>query len=82
MAEPTLKELEAEIRSMGKLVDKALNPGPEKLIGFTLLLFNFGEGGYTTYISNGNREDVIKSLKEFLFYVETERDVPPHGIGG
>ena len=82
MAEPTLKELEAEIRQMGKLVDKALNPGPEKRIGFTLLLFNFGEGGYTTYISNGNRDDVIKSLKEFLIYVETQRDVPPWGTGG
>lgn len=33
---------------------------------FTLLMFDFGEGGNMFYISNGQREDVLKSMQEFI----------------
>lgn len=35
-------------------------------LGFTLLMFDFGEGGNMFYISNAQREDVLKSMEEFL----------------
>lgn len=35
-------------------------------MGFTLLMFDFGEGGNMFYISNGQREDVLKSMQEFI----------------
>ena len=38
---------------------------PERM-GFALLVFDFGEGGFMNYISNSNREDMIKALEEFL----------------
>lgn len=35
-------------------------------MGFTLLMFDFGEGGNMFYISNAQREDVLKSMQEFI----------------
>lgn len=35
-------------------------------MGFTLLMFDFGEGGNMFYISNAQRDDVIKSMQEFI----------------
>jgi hypothetical protein len=34
--------------------------------GFVVLAFNFGEGGELMYVSNANREDVVKTMKEFI----------------
>lgn len=33
---------------------------------FVLLVSNFGEGGTMNYISNSNRDDVIKMMNEFV----------------
>lgn len=35
-------------------------------MGFTLLMFDFGRGGSMFYISNAKREDVLKSMQEFI----------------
>lgn len=35
-------------------------------MGFALLMFDFGEGGNMFYISNGQREDVVKAMQEFV----------------
>jgi hypothetical protein len=34
--------------------------------GFVLLVFNFGEGGFMNYISNADRADVVRSMREFI----------------
>jgi hypothetical protein len=34
--------------------------------GFALFLFSFGERGEMTYVSNADREDMIKMLLEFI----------------
>lgn len=34
--------------------------------GFNLLLFTFGEGGNMFYISNAQREDMIRAMQEFI----------------
>ena len=35
-------------------------------MGFVLLMFDFGEGGNMFYISDAQREDVLKSMQEFI----------------
>lgn len=39
-------------------------------VGFAILLFDFGEGGATAYASNGNRQDMIKLLREMVGKLE------------
>jgi hypothetical protein len=40
--------------------------------GFTLLVYEHGsETGRTNYVSNSNREDVVKAMKEFIEKTET-----------
>jgi hypothetical protein len=46
--------------------------------GFILLVLPFGESGRTNYISNCQREDAIKVLKEFLFRIGAEEDWMKH----
>ncbi len=44
--------------------------------GFSLLLFDFGEEGIAHYISNGNRDDMIKILREKADVLEQNKDIP------
>lgn len=53
---------EVALKKIGKLLAKVMPRG----YGFTFLMFNFGEGGNLFYISNGTRQDVIKTMKEFI----------------
>lgn len=57
--DPRVKEV---LNDWAKRIDSALPPG----WGFALLLFTFGEGGTMTWISNAEREDMLKSLQEFI----------------
>lgn len=34
--------------------------------GFSLLVFSFREGGNMFYVSNARREDMIRSMQEFI----------------
>lgn len=45
-----------------------------KEYGFCLLLFPFGEGddNRMQYISNGNREDIVKAMKEWIKKTEDD----------
>ncbi len=66
MRDPTLPELEMMARELGRAINKDLLPGT----GFVVALFNFGGTGSMTYLSNGNREDTIKMLRELLGKIE------------
>jgi hypothetical protein len=35
-------------------------------LGFTLFLYNFGPDGAMFYLSSGNRDDMLKMLREFI----------------
>lgn len=35
-------------------------------VGFAIMLYDFGDDGALAYASNGNRQDMIKLLKETL----------------
>jgi len=50
------------MKDIGSRVKSVMPPG----WGFTLLIFNFGEGGNLFYTSNAQREDMIKTMQEFI----------------
>lgn len=58
--------LEAKCQQLAGLIGHDM----PKEVGFALLLFNFGEGGFMTYCSNAKRNDMIKALKEMIQKLE------------
>lgn len=63
---PKLLELEAKARAIGRIIGGACPPG----VGFSLQLFDFGDSGFCTYISNAQRDDMIKAMKELIGKLE------------
>lgn len=57
-----LDQLEEQARQVASSIGGSLPAG----VGFTLLLYSFGEGGHLTYISNANRADMVKAMRELL----------------
>lgn len=61
--------MKAKLREIGAQIDRSINETAEatgKRMGFGLFLFDFGEGGAMFWISNADRQDVGKALREFL----------------
>lgn len=55
-------EIEALLRKLGNRIGAKL----PKNWGFTLLLFEYGDGKSLFYISSAERDDIIKMMKEFI----------------
>lgn len=72
-------KMEAHSRAIAEAIAESLPEG----IGFALLLFDFGEGGNLAWISNANREDMVRALREQLARFEAgmagERTPPAGG---
>jgi len=49
------------MRKLGDVIKKTI-PG----LGFAIIVFEFNKPGLANYISNANREDMIKSLEETI----------------
>jgi hypothetical protein len=66
-----LKKLEEVCRDIGKTIGTAIdnNFGPFK-VGFALMVFDFGEGGHMTYVSNGQRQEMVRALQELLDHIK------------
>ena len=64
----TLEQAEMQAQVLGRKIGPHLPPG----WGFCLMLFSWGPGGLMTYISNGQREDVIKALRELCDRMEKD----------
>jgi hypothetical protein len=64
-----LLELERRCVEHARTLQAGARPGS----GFALFLFDFGEEGSTAYVSNGEREDVIRLVREWLEHVERRR---------
>lgn len=73
----TLKEMEKKCREIGQSIGDRLQSSGYRGIGFALLLFDFGPGGFSTYISNAQRADMIKALREQADVLEKGLDKPP-----
>jgi hypothetical protein len=56
------KRIEDAARDVGQTIAEVLPEG----FGFIFFVFNFGEGGSLSYMSNAERKDVIETLKEFI----------------
>jgi len=71
MAEPVLSPMEQTCQAIGQRIGEVLdahsdaNPDSPR-IGFVLLTFTFGDDGWMTYVSNAQREDVVRSMYEFI----------------
>jgi hypothetical protein len=61
----------AEMRRLAKKIQKEI-PG----LGFALLVFEFNDSGMSNYISNAERQDMIKALEETVFRLKDEQDFP------
>src|SRR4029077_4314388 len=59
---PDPDQIAGQMRDLGERIGEGLPPG----YGFLLMIFNFGEGGNMFYISNGEREDMMKAMREFI----------------
>lgn len=53
--------------AIGSVCDDFQRADPSRpRIGFTLLMFSFGLNGWMTYISNADREDMVRTMKELI----------------
>jgi hypothetical protein len=71
-----LPDLEAKCREVGRRIQAAIVESGQPC-GFVLMLFNFGEGGHMTYLSNADRRDVLKLLREFRTALRSNKLMPP-----
>lgn len=68
---------EKAAQSTAALIGDALPPG----YGFALLVFSFGEGGYLTHVSNADRADLVRLLRECADVLSRNADSPPGVVG-
>ena len=68
MKRATLEEAERQMQSISRVVGNMVPQG----WGFTVLCFSFGENGFMNYVSNANRQDMIKSLREMVEKLEND----------
>jgi hypothetical protein len=59
---PIRPEVRERMNEIARLIDGALPRG----FGFVLLVFKFGRAGFMNYISNTERADVVRAMKEFV----------------
>lgn len=76
MTAPIEARFRKSMNAVARAIDEAFNgrrkPNRKPTVGFVLLVAEFGkiEGGRVNYISNGEREDMIAMLREYLARVE------------
>ncbi len=64
-----MRRMEADARDLGRMIGDAIKQKGEK-IGFALMVFSF-TGPEFTWISNAQRDDMIKALREFISKYES-----------
>lgn len=63
------------LQALASIIDQVLNPDQEnKGTGFCLLVFGFNAPGISNYVSNANRADMIKALRETADRLEKNQD--------
>lgn len=75
-----VERLKARGRELARDLDKKLNPEmtsptdrAHRTAGFAMLLFEFGDTGDVTWISNANRGDMIKVVEQWLQHAKGAR---------
>ena len=72
-------KLEAVTRAVAESIDETMPEMLGERVGFVLMLSEFHEGGYLAYVSNVNRADMIKLVKEWLARAESGLMTDPQG---
>jgi hypothetical protein len=67
-----LEQMERAAKGLGHSIKSAI----PKWAGFCLLVFDFGDGGNLTYISNAQRADMVKTLREAADKIEKRLEYP------
>jgi len=67
------RQAEASLQAIAGALTDVLPKG----VVFTLITYTVGEGGYSAYVSNGAREDMIKALKETVARLEAKSTSAP-----
>ena len=62
---------EKALKGIGESIGKNL----PKNMGFTLFIYDYGDGGNMFYMSSAKREDMLKAMKEFISKQEGEAHV-------
>ncbi len=66
-------EVQASGEKLAKVIESALPPGH----GFALLIFEWGDQGNLSWISNAQRDDMIATMKDFIARHEGRALDPP-----
>jgi hypothetical protein len=76
---PVEAEYHAQMTAVVQVLDELFNgdaKGPDRGVGFLLMVFPFGEGGRTNFMSNGvDRKDVVTLMKEMIARFEGQPEV-------
>lgn len=64
---------EKVLRDIGKMLKDSMPEG----VGYTLMVFTFGDGGWMTYLSTAQRKDMIASMRDLI--AKLERETLPGG---
>lgn len=56
--------LEATAKGIGQIIAGAVRDAAGPSVGFLFVMFDFGDRGSMSYMSNGQREDILKMLEE------------------
>lgn len=71
-ADPALEAAMADLgRSLGTVI-RQRGEAMGRVIGFALLTFDMGKGGHLAYVSNADRGDMVRAMKEFIAKVEAQ----------
>lgn len=79
MVLPIEEDTDKTMRAMGIAIDDFINKDlTEKKYGYVLIVFQFGDNDEKVghYISNADRKDMIKALREKADILENKMDIP------
>lgn len=60
----SLERTRSQMKGIAEALEEILKHVHEKRMGFALLVYEFNNPGIGNYISNSEREDMIKALRE------------------
>lgn len=65
--QPVDPHVQRVLYAVGKAIDDFVKEHyPNEKMGFFVSMFDFGDKGRFNYMSNGNRQDIIKLMEEML----------------
>ena len=70
---PEFDKVRNSLNALGHVISKEIFPG----LGFMLIVFEFNKPGISNYISNAERTDMVKALRETADRLAGAQDIRP-----